>query len=305
MKNKLITTLILLALLVSFAFCCGNTGTRTPVPPKHEIEYSVFEDDSVSEYRKFYIINYDKSGNISGYEELTYNEDGSLKEHKIIDKYGNTKERIVYDYKNHLPTKITKYDGKNRNVEHSESKYNANRNRTEYREYEKEKLKSYKLYEYDENGRRTSIKTYDANGNLIEYTESGYDKSGRPSLKSTYDADGNLKNKKETIYNGKGKISENKTTDADGNVTESVKYEYSRGRVSKKIENIDGKKKITTYEYNGMGQVTKYTIVDGNGKFIESKVSEFTDNGYLKNEFYVDKNGKKLDGTVYLYEGVK
>lgn len=137
-------------------------------------------------------------GEITGYEEYTYDE----KDRRVTvvnrDANGNFKNKYAYiyddtDYGDNIERikEQRTLDESNTVIKNTVKEFNANGYETKVSHWEKDVLKDYVEYEYDEAGQLIKMTNYKGNGQLTDYTVYTYDENGIETP-TKYDANGNI-----------------------------------------------------------------------------------------------------------------
>lgn len=120
--------------------------------------------------------------------------------------------------------------------------------------YENGVLTSRDEYEFDENGKRTKLISYDGNGNKTGYTEYVVIKT----IRNGYESEGSY-------------IKASENYDEAGKTTGRTEYEYDENANKTKVSRYDGDGKLIEYtetKYDGE-YILSEGIYDGNGNKIQ------------------------------------
>lgn len=138
-------------------------------------------------------------GDVVGYEEYSYDEEGRLVSTVKRDANGNfkTKEMIIYvdkDFGDNIERKkeVIFLDESNTKVENWTTEYNDLGKKTVDKHFVKGELKDYVEYEYNDEAQLIKESSFKGNGQLKNYVTYTYDADGNEKA-TKYDANGNKK----------------------------------------------------------------------------------------------------------------
>lgn len=297
---------------------------------------SYFSDGSLS-----YIYEYNKNGETTKSEDYRNGKLWSAEEYEY-DEDDRRVKKLSYDSERKLTGyTVYKYD---ENYILSETSYDSDGNKTKYTEYvEKtsyynrgddtyQKIEKYENgvltsrdeYEFDENGKRTKLISYDGNGNKTGYTEyvviktirngyesegsyikasENYDEAGKTTGRTEYEYDENANKTKVSRYDGDGKLIEYTETKYDGEyiLSEGIydgngnKIQYTEYLENTGIYDIYSRKK--RYEKYENGKLTELTEYNENGKTLKSSSYK---NGSLESysNYHYDESGRLIKVTA-------
>lgn len=246
---------------------------------------SYFSDGSLS-----YIYEYNKNGNTTKSENYSSNgklwsvEEYEYDDDRRVKKLSYDSERkltgyTVYEYDENYILSETSYDGdgnKTKYTEYVEKTSYYNRGDDTYQKIEKYEngvLTSRDEYEFDENGKRTKLISYDGNGNKTGYTEYVVIKT----IRNGYESEGSY-------------IKASENYDEAGKTTGRTEYEYDENANKTKVSRYAGDGKLIEYtetKYDGE-YILSEGIYDGNGNKIQ-----YTE--YLENTGIYEIYSRKKD----------
>ena len=191
---------------------------------------------------------YDSSGNLIWFQIFTYNEDEKLVQAVSYDADGRPTATVEIPYdENGNPLKSVNYRSDTGEISTSDKTYDENGVLTQVRNYRAGTYFTL-VYEYDSQGRISTIEEYDADnrlgqimlyeydgdsdlvsvmkgcdpdGSLLYYAEYEYDADGNRTLVNSYDADGTLNSSTKIIYDSNGERIGQEWYDSAGNLTAS------------------------------------------------------------------------------------
>lgn len=232
MKKAL--TIVLSVLMLVFCVSCSDKEAN-----------SVEKSDALIDY----ITVYSSDGQLEGYLEYEYDNDGKLitngmqdNNHAWIWFYVNE-----YDQDGHK-TKMIQYDERGKELVtfsyETDEKGNVIKEAISYSddslmeqsstfEYDGDKLykvthqdNSYYTYEYDKNGNQVKEFYYTADGELVRTYQSKYDKNGNLIKTSFIDGDGTTGSYSTYEYNNKGETTFSYDYDENGSLINKMEYHY-------------------------------------------------------------------------------
>lgn len=273
--------------------------------------------------------NYSSNGKLWSAEEYEYDDDRRVKK-LSYDSERKLTGYTVYEYDENYILSETSYDGdgnKTKYTEYVEKTSYYNRGDDTYQKiekYENGALTSRDEYEFDENGKRTKLISYDGNGNKTGYTEyvviktnrngyesegsyikasENYDEAGKTTGRTEYEYDENANKTKVSRYAGDGKLIEYTETKYDGEyiLSEGIydgngnKIQYTEYLENTGIYEIYSRKK--RYEKYENGKLTELTEYNENGKTLKSSSYK---NGSLESysNYHYDESGTLIKVTA-------
>lgn len=298
---------------------------------------SYFSDGSLSyicEYNKNGKMtkgeNYSSNGKLWSAEEYEYDEDDRRVKKLSYDSERKLTGYTVYKYDENYILSETSYDSdgnKTKYTEYVEKTSYYNRGDDTYQKIEKYEngvLTSRDEYEFDENGKRTKLISYDGNGNKTGYTEyvviktirngyesegsyikasENYDEAGKTTGRTEYEYDENANKTKVSRYDGDGKLIEYTETKYDGEyiLSEGIydgngnKIQYTEYLENTGIYDIYSRKK--RYEKYENGKLTELTEYNENGKTLKSSSYK---NGSLESysNYHYNESGRLIKVTA-------
>ncbi len=253
--------------------------------------YNVYEDAKYtytnpdgSSYESYHPLKgtfYDADGNKTGnivYEYYPNNNPKSTKQYQDGKLFWED-EYVFYDKKGYEGQYVKKYTTIDYNYdgtiyEKRVEEYDENENTIKESYYDDGGLTQCYVYEYDSKGNKTKLSCYDGSNNLAYYYVYKNDYYGNTI--------------KETFYNWGALVSyTDYTYDTNNNLLKIISYNASN--------TVTGK---CGYEYNAIGQVTRYYNDDGTD--IYEEISEYDDNNLIK--FTKKNNGTVTYWEKYTYE---
>lgn len=272
--------------------------------------------------------NYSSNGKLWSAEEYEYDDDRRVKK-LSYDSERKLTGYTVYEYDENYILSETSYDSdgnKTKYTEYVEKTSYYNRGDDTYQKIEKYEngvLTSRDEYEFDENGKRTKLISYDGNGNKTGYTEyvviktirngyesegsyikasENYDEAGKTTGRTEYEYDENANKTKVSRYDGDGKLIEYTETKYDGEyiLSEGIydgngnKIQYTEYLENTGIYDIYSRKK--RYEKYENGKLTELTEYNENGKTLKSSSYK---NGSLESysNYYYNESGMLIKIT--------
>lgn len=273
--------------------------------------------------------NYSSNGKLWSAEEYEYDDDRRVKK-LSYDSERKLTGYTVYEYDENYILSETSYDSdgnKTKYTEYVEKTSYYNRGDDTYQKiekYENGALTSRDEYEFDENGKRTKLISYDGNGNKTGYTEyvviktnrngyesegsyikasENYDEAGKTTGRTEYEYDENANKTKVSRYAGDGKLIEYTETKYDGEyiLSEGIydgngnKIQYTEYLENTGIYEIYSRKK--RYEKYENGKLTELTEYNENGKTLKSSSYK---NGSLESysNYHYDESGTLIKVTA-------
>ncbi len=300
---------------------------------RSEIYYSDGSLSNICEYNKNGKMtkgeNYSSNGKLWSAEEYEYDEDDRRVKKLSYDSERKLTGYTVYKYDENYILSETSYDSdgnKTKYTEYVEKTSYYNRGDDTYQKIEKYEngvLTSRDEYEFDENGKRTKLISYDGNGNKTGYTEyvviktirngyesegsyikasENYDEAGKTTGRTEYEYDENANKTKVSRYDGDGKLIEYTETKYDGEyiLSEGIydgngnKIQYTEYLENTGIYDIYSRKK--RYEKYENGKLTELTEYNENGKTLKSSSYK---NGSLESysNYYYNESGRLIKIT--------
>lgn len=272
--------------------------------------------------------NYSSNGKLWSAEEYEYDDDRRVKK-LSYDSERKLTGYTVYEYDENYILSETSYDSdgnKTKYTEYVEKTSYYNRGDDTYQKIEKYEngvLTSRDEYEFDENGKRTKLISYDGNGNKTGYTEyvviktirngyesegsyikasENYDEAGKTTGRTEYEYDENANKTKVSRYDGDGKLIEYTETKYDGEyiLSEGIydgngnKIQYTEYLENTGIYDIYSRKK--RYEKYENGKLTELTEYNEKGKTLKSSSYK---NGSLESysNYHYDESGRLIKIT--------
>lgn len=269
MKNnfKKVIALFSAASLLFLGACSGTeniSNTTTEVEVDNFKAEFVFNENSLIEKEKKFYDN--QKVTYEYYECYEYNENNQITKRYATDLEGNVLE------KHDLFTMTYNEDGSvemisENNINYVFS-YNTDSKPTKYQKIQNSVLLKTVVYEYDENGNKTSEKSYipvEINGadELISETVYKYNENSLVVSAKTTNAKGVVTSEVAYEYNEEGLLTKQAKTKEDE--TRTTVYEYKKGVLKEEtmtVESADEDKSriyVTTYEYSANGNVVKFS----------------------------------------------
>lgn len=214
----------------------GKTGEEKGIKDKIEEMESGNILDSEGKNRR---IAYYVDGNLFGYIELYYSEEGKTSGVAALDAAGNQTEYKEFVYDEH-GNRVEYWYGADIDGAVKLSKetyeYDAEGNCIKTIHYgEDENPDVYYLNEFGENGKLAKRSTYGIEGDFRGYHLYEYDENGNRIKYSLYDSDEMLTQYILSEYNENGNLIKESTYDKKGEMTQYITYEYDENgkRVSR------------------------------------------------------------------------
>ena len=272
MKNnfKKVIALFSAASLLLLGACAGTediSNTTAEVEVDNFKAEFVFNENSLIEKEKKFYDN--QKVTYEYYECYEYNENNQITKRYATDLEGNVLE------KHDLFTMTYTEDGSVEMISENNINYvftyKADGKIAKYQKIQESVLLKTVVYEYDENGNKTSEKSYvpvEINGadELISETVYEYNESGLVVSAKTTSAKGDVTNEVAYEYNEDGLVT--KQTRIKDDETRTTVYEYKNSVLKKETMTVESDKNeeseksrtyVTTYEYSANGNVIKFS----------------------------------------------
>ncbi len=177
--------------------------------------------------------------------------------------------------------------------------------------YGNNKVMSYKIYEYNENFRISSIKETGSDGSIRSVEEREYynkkeieKEDIKKTTRDNYNAFGEYTGKILSEYDGNGNMIKQTWVNSDGMVQKSNEYEYDSNGNNIKTSGLNNQNEKTTYSvrtYNSNNQKTSEISYDTDGKEGDKWTYEYDKNGNMIRQTYI--SSYLITSTEYEYDG--
>ncbi len=260
----------------------------------------VYEKDDGGNPESYKLTSYGEDGKVleetvntpEGYEiakaELQFNDKGDVK----CEKISGSETWYTYEY----------YDNGAVSLKAAASAENST-DYISYVTYDKEgrELKNITAqthfeYSYDGSGNVTEMCSYSPSAAYLGKTVYNYD-GGSLKSETEFDVENNAVNTKEYTPDVNGNPSEMK--DSTGSYRYINEYNEQGDLIDVKTYKLTGEER---FEYNGIGNVTKKTVLNELGGFVAETGYKWLKNGRISDEYTYDADGNTLSHVKYHYD---